>query len=142
MVAEVTWLAEAWNFLCGWGGISIAIGVVATAIAILEPKQLDLITDLRKWAITVAVIAFSSTGLIAHGYKNGIAVKQAEWNKALAAEAVNGEKDRAAAVAAVGSDDPDRSVFQNDPFNRDAGQQPTKPAGPVRWPSAHHLFGK
>lgn len=139
----LSWITELWHFLFGWPGADIVVGICAVAVAVLEPPIIAaIIPDLRKWAICLAVLAFSLTAISGKFFNDGIAVKQAEWNKALAAEAVNGEKDRAAAVAAVGSDDPDRSVFQNDSFNRDAGQQPTKPAGPVRWPSAHHLFGK
>lgn len=138
----LTFFADVWHFLFGWPSLLILVGAAATAIAVLEPKQLDAITDLRKWAIVVAAIAFTCTGLLAHGYSNGLAEKQRQWDSALASEATAGEKARSDAVDTVGPVPADRSVFRGDPWNRDAGAQPTKRASPVRWLASHHLFGK
>gem|GEM_PF-4554504 len=111
-----------WHFVFGWSSLFVLVGIAATAIAILEPKQLDAITDLRKWAILVAVIAFSATGLLAHGYSNGLAEKQRQWDNALAKEAGNGESARTDAERTVGHDTPD--AVRNDGWNRDNWKRP------------------
>lgn len=136
------WLESAWHFVFGWPSLLVLVGAAATAIAILEPKQLDAITDLRKWAIVVAFVAFTCTGLLAHGYSNGLAEKQRQWDNALVQEGTAGEKARSDAVDSVGPVPSDRSVFSDDKWNRDAGTQPIKHASPVRWLASHHLFGK
>jgi len=133
-----------WHFIWGWATVDLIVGTVAIVIAILEPPIIAaLIPDLRKWAIAVAVVAFTFMGILAHGYQNGLAEKQRQWNEALARDIAKGEADRAAAVAAEPADTSDRSVFSDDIYNRDrAGPTGTKPAGKVRWFATDHLFGK
>jgi hypothetical protein len=110
-------ISEAWHFFFGWAGINIAIGTLATLVAILEPKFLDAITDLRKWAIVVAVVAFTATGLIGYGYRHGLAERDREHAAALDREIRSGEKAGEDAERAL-PPTADRSVFRNDPFNR------------------------
>jgi hypothetical protein len=140
----VGWTFHAiWAFLFGWAAIDMLVGFAAVAVAVLEPAIIAaLIPDLRKWAIATAVVAFTCMGILTHGYSNGLAEKQHEWDAALAQAAIDGEKARAKAVADVPADTTDRGVFSDDPFNRDRGKQQPKPQGPVRWLATHHLFGK
>jgi hypothetical protein len=134
-----------WNYLFGWAGIDVLVGAAACVIAALEPPFIAvLIPDLRKWAIAVAVVAFTFMGIEAHGYKLGLDEKQRQWDAAIAREAVNGEKARADAERDIGPVTSDRSMFSSDPDNRDGdGKQPGDgKAGPLRWLAPHHLFGK
>lgn len=118
------WMQSAWHFVASPSSIPVAVGIVATAIAVLLPKQLDFITDLRKWAIVVAVCAFSMVGLLAHGYKNGLAEKQRQWDAALVKEVTRGEAAGADAVDTVGPMPSDRRMLRSDPFNRNSGTEP------------------
>ncbi len=120
----MAWLELAWHFVFGWAGVDMLIGFAAVAIAVLEPKQLDAITDLRKWAIGVAVVAFTFTGLIAHGYKSGSDEVKRQWNAALAKEADRGEAARDDADRTVGPMPSDRRMLRSDPFNRNSGAEP------------------
>jgi hypothetical protein len=103
-------------------GVDILIGAAAVAVAVLEPKQLDAITDLRKWAIGVAVIAFTLTGAIAYGYKSGYAERDRQLLNDLAKEAKQGEQAGEDADRTVLSDTPDR--VRNDRRNRDNWSKP------------------
>lgn len=95
-------LQEGWHFVFGWAGLDILVGAAAVAIAVLEPPIIAaIIPDLRKWAIAAAVVAFTCTGLIAYGYKNGIDEKQAEWDRAKSATIEHTEKVRDSAVRRV-----------------------------------------
>lgn len=114
----MTWIVTIWHFVIGWAGVDMIVGFIALAIAILEPKFLDAVTDLRKWAIVVAAIAFTATGLIAHGYKNGLAEKQHQWDAALERELAVGEAARDQAERSMPPVSSDRSVLRSDPFNR------------------------
>lgn len=140
----VSWLSEIWHFLFGWPAVDILIGAACVAIAVLEPPIIaTIIPDLRKWAIAGAVVAFTFLTISGKFYHDGIAFKQAEWDSALAKQVEQGEADRAAAVAAEPAATSDRSVFNDDPDNRDrSGADGIKPKGPVRWLASHHLFGK
>jgi hypothetical protein len=113
-------------FLWSWASVNIIVGCVAVAIAVLLPKQLDFVTDLRKWAIAVAVVAFTLAGAIAHGYKNGLAEKQRQWDAALVKEIDGGERAASDAADTVGPMSTDRSLFRGDPFNRDRGNPPVR----------------
>lgn len=119
-----SWFQSAGAFLWSWASVNIIVGCVAVAVAVLLPKQLDFVTDLRKWAIMVAVVAFTLTGAIAHGFKIGLAEKQRQWDAALVRESGQSEKDRADAERVVGPMPTDRSVFRNDPFNRNRNGPP------------------
>lgn len=121
-----TW-NSAWQLLNSSFSITNIVGGGAVAIAILLPKQLDFITDLRKWAIVVAVCAFGYSGVFVKGMNHGLSVKQAEWNAAVSVESTKGEKARSDAVDAIGPVSADRSVLRSDPRNRD--KRRTKPAG-------------
>lgn len=136
------WLQSAWHFVASPSSIPVAVGIAATAVAVLLPKQLDFITDLRKWAIVVAVGAFSMTGLLAHGYSNGLAEKQRQWDNALAAETIAGDTARSDAVDAVGPVPADRRMFDNDPWNRDPRPVGSQHKGALRWLEGHRVFGK
>lgn len=142
----MNWLREAWVYFFGWPAIATVVGCCALAIAILEPKQLDAITDLRKWAIGVAVLAFSFlpiSGKYYHdGVAEGIAVEQSVWDKAVDAEVDAGDEARSDAVATVHDESPDS--VRDDPRNRDArGPQPAaRSKSPVRGLARHRFFGK
>ncbi len=139
------WLIETiWHFVWGWAGVDMIVGAAALAVAVLLPKQLDFITDLRKWAIGVAVVAFTFTGLIAHGYKNGLDEKQRQWDAALAREAVNGETARSDSERAVGPVTTDRGVFRGDPDNRDGERKQSgrHTEGALRRVAPYFLFRK
>lgn len=131
-----------WNFIASSASVATIVGGIAVAVAILLPKQLDFVTDLRKWAIVVAAIAFSYSFIAAKFYNDGIAVKQAEWDVAKVAEAENGEQARNDAESAVRALPPDS--MRNDPRNRDGwGKQPEAGSkGKVRWLESHRFFGK
>lgn len=114
------WTLQAiWGFLVSSASVSTLIGGAAVAVAVLLPKQLDWITDLRKWAICVAVCAFAYSFVAGKFYHDGLAVKQAEWNAALAREAAQGEQARNDAVDSVGPMPAERGMFRGDPYNRD-----------------------
>ena len=117
-------LNSIWQLVVSTFSIANVIGGIAVAIAVLLPKQLDFITDLRKWAIVVAVCAFGYSVVYTKGYSHGLSVKQIEWDGALVKEAGNGEKARADAERAVGPVSPDRSLLRSDPFNRNSGTEP------------------
>lgn len=143
------WLQSFVAFLWSWATVDIVVGITATAVAVLMPPWLTFfIPDLRKWAIAVAVVAFTLTGTIAYGFKNGIDEKQRQWDAALASEATKGEKDRADAERSVGPLTTDRSVFDNDPDNRDRNsssdskQGGKRPQGTLRRVAPHSILGK
>lgn len=119
-------IEAAWHFLFGWAGIDMLIGFAAVAIAILEPKQFDAITDLRKWAICVAVVAFTLMGAIAHGYKNGFDECKRQWDAALVKETDNGETARDNAERTVGPVPASRELLRGDPFNRNRREPPVR----------------
>lgn len=79
------WADSLWNFILSSASISTLIGVAAIAVAVLTPSWFSAITDLRKWAIVVAVIAFGHTAIAAKFYKEGLDVKQAQWDAAVQA---------------------------------------------------------
>lgn len=110
------WLASLWHFVFGWPAVTVLVGMGATAVAILEPKQLDAITDLRKWAICVAVVAFSLTVIAGKFYDDGLTEKQRQWDAALAKEAVSGAKILDDARRDARADTPDS--LRNDSWNR------------------------
>ena len=117
-----TALNSLWHFIASSASIATIIGGVAVAIAILEPKQLDAITDLRKWAIVVAVVAFSYTSIAGKFYNDGLAVKQAQWDASLVKEIGNGEAARDDAERTVGPVPASRELLRGDPFNRNRGK--------------------
>lgn len=131
-----------WHFIASSASAATIVGGIAVTVAVLLPKQLDFITDLRKWAIVVAVIAFSYTAIAGKFYNDGLAVKQTEWDSAIDVEADNGEQARTDAESAVRALPADG--MRNDPRNRDnRGKQPEAGAkGKVRWLESHRLFGK
>lgn len=112
------WLQSAWAFVASTASISTIVGGIAIAIAVLLPKQLDFITDLRKWAIVVAAVAFSYTSVAGKFYNDGLNEKQRQWDNALVSESRNGEAARTDAERTVGPVISDRSLFRDDPFNR------------------------
>ena len=137
----MNFLSLAWHFLFGWAGIDLLIGIACVAVAILEPPIVAvLIPDLRKWAIAGAVVAFTLTGAITYGYKNGSDEKQRQWDAALVRELELGERARSSAVATVGPMPSDRGVFRGDPDNRDRGEQAVEHRGALRGLDPYHLF--
>lgn len=116
----IVWMAlqSLWHFLFGWAGIDILIGFAAVAVAALMPTVVvAFIPDLRKWAIGVAVVAFTLTGAIAYGYKNGSDEKQRQWDAGLSREIVDGNEVLAGAVRDAARATPDS--VRNDRWNRD-----------------------
>lgn len=139
------WIAAAWNYIFGWAGVDMLVGIAFVAVAVLEPPFVAvLIPDLRKWAIAGAVIAFTCMGCIAYGHKNGIDFTRAQWNAALDRQIVGGEKARDDAVRDIGPLTSNRRLFDNDRDNRDGpGEQPGKVApGALLRLAPHHLFRK
>jgi len=117
------WAADVWHFLFGWASVAILVGIGAIVIAALEPPIIAaLIPDLRKWAIAVAVVAFSLTTIAGKYYDDGLTEKQRQWDDALSQEAVAGNAAHSEAVATVKRDTPDR--LRNDKRNRDNWKQP------------------
>jgi hypothetical protein len=128
MVEEVRMISIAlnslWHFIYSSASVATLIGYGAAAVAVLLPKQLDFITDLRKWAIVVAVIAFSYTSVAGKFYNVGLAVKQAQWDAALVREAKDGDKILKDAERDSRADTPDS--LRNDSWNRDNWNDETK----------------
>lgn len=119
----ITALESVGHFFLGWPSLAVIVGIVALVIATLEPAGLAaIVPDLRKTMIFVAVVAFTFTAISGKYYNDGLSEKQRQWDAAVAQEAVNGEKARAAAVASVTAELP--SSVRNDPFNRDNRKQP------------------
>ena len=114
--------ASAWGFIASSASIATLIGCGAVAVAILLPKPFDFITDLRKWAVVVAVVAFSFTAIAGKFYHDGLAEKQRQWNVALDREAVNGAKILLDAGRAARNDTPDS--LRLDSWNRGARIKP------------------
>lgn len=112
------WLQSWVNFILSSASITTLIGGAAIVVAILLPKQLDFITDLRKWAIVVAAVALSYTSIAGKFYHDGLTEKQRQWDAALQREADTSETARADAERTIGPQSSDRSVFRDDPFNR------------------------
>ena len=136
-------LADIWHFLFGWASIAILVGIGATALALLEPAPVAvLIPDLRKWAIAVAVVAFSFTLISGKYYDDGLTEKQSQWDAAAKQEIVNGDKARADAVVTVGPVPTDRSVFAHDARNRDSKQPAVKPKSKMPRLAPAFLFRK
>lgn len=103
-----------WHLVLSSASVSTLIGGIAVAIAVLLPKQLDFITDLRKWAIVVAVIAFGYSAVYSRGYVHGLSIKQAQWDAAVTKEVDAGEQARIDAERTVTPDS-----VRNDKRNRD-----------------------
>lgn len=118
------WLDSLWHFVVSAASIFTIIGVAATLIAVFLPKPFDWITDLRKWAIVVAVIAFSFTAIAGKFFNDGLNVKQAQWEAAVAAEAVTGDSIGAEAERSVHVEPADSRLLRDDPWNRDNWKQP------------------
>jgi hypothetical protein len=116
-------LGAIWALIISSFSIATVVGVIALAIAILEPAIVAaLIPDLRKWAIVVAVIAFGYSAVFTKGMDYGLSVKQTQWDTAAKQEVVNGNAARSKAVATV-RNLPSNSV-RHDGWNRDNWKQP------------------
>lgn len=112
----------AWQFIFGWAGFAILIGVSAVAVAIMTPPAIArFIPNLRMTAIIVAITAFSFTTIAGKYYADGLDVKQSEWDQALGREADNGNKARSDAVRTLRDEPPDG--VRLDPRNRDNWRQ-------------------
>jgi len=117
------WIQSLWHFVFGWPSVAVLVGVACTALAVLEPPIIaTIIPDLRKWAIAVAVVAFTFTGIAGKYYNDGLNEKKRQWDEAISREAGNGEAARDDAVRAIGPVPADRSVFQHDRHNRNRGK--------------------
>lgn len=102
MAILAAWFDIAAALVFGWFSVATLIGFAALAVAIFLPKPLDWITDLRKWAIVVAVCAFGFAGLSAHYYALGLDTKQAQWDAArVAADAAKAAQERVIAAHAA-----------------------------------------
>jgi hypothetical protein len=109
---------SAWHYIASSASVATLIGAAAVAVAVLLPKPLDFVTDLRKWAVVVAVCAFGYSFTYGKGYSDALGVKQSEWNSALVHETSDGEKARTDAERTVGPVSSDRRLLRSDPFNR------------------------
>lgn len=72
MIALVT------NFILGWGGLGVLIGIGAVAWASFMPI-------FKREALMVAAVAFTCTFIYGKGYSDGAAVTQARWDAAVKA---------------------------------------------------------
>lgn len=118
----IGWLEAAWHFLFGWPSVAILIGIGATVVAVIEPPILDkLIPNLRRFAIIVAVVAFSLTAIMGKYYNDGLSEIKAQVDDGLARESVDGEAAHDDAVRAVTSADP--RGLRNDRWNRDVARR-------------------
>lgn len=108
-------LNSIWHLLISSTSIANLIGLAAVAVAVLLPKQLDFVTDLRKWAIVVAVVAFGYSTIYMQGYSNGIHVKQSEWDASVRRATDAGEAARNRAERDVGGN----AGGLSDKWNRD-----------------------
>lgn len=121
-----SWLQLIWHFLFGWAGIDMLIGFACVAVAVLTPPAITVfIPDLRKWAVYGAVVAFTLTGAIAYGYKNGSDEMRRQWDAALVREFDTGEKILRDSVRDARSDTPER--MRNDRWNRDNWKDGRRP---------------
>lgn len=129
----MSWIEAGWNFIVGWAGIDMIVGVIAVVVAVLVPP-------LRRYAIYTAIVAFTCMGLIAYGYNEGLKETNRQWDAALAREAAAGNQARTDAVATVGTVPSDRGMFRGDPDNRDGRKEAEQPRGPLRGLDPYHLF--
>lgn len=107
------------QFLWSSASVTTLIGCGAVAVAVLTPPLIArFIPNLRVIAICVAAVAFSYTFVLAKGFNHGLQVKQVEWNRAIEAEADNGEAARSDAESTVRALPPDS--LRLDPWNRDS----------------------
>jgi hypothetical protein len=112
------WLEALWHFFFGWPSVTILVGVAAVVIAVIEPPFLDaLIPNLRKFAILVAVVAFSITAIMGKYYNDGLNEIKAQVNDGLVRETAQGEAAHDNAVRTV--DTAGARGLQNDRWNRD-----------------------
>jgi hypothetical protein len=119
----MSWTIHAlWKFVESSASVATLIGCGALAVAILEPTILARYTDLRKWALAVAAVAFSYVFIGGYFYHLGLAEKQAEWDRALVQEVENGKKALDDAIAAEPVVPTDRRLFSGDHYNRDSGK--------------------
>lgn len=112
------WTFDAvWQLVISTFSIANVIGIAAVAVAVLMPAWLGAITDLRKWAIVVAVIAFGYSAVFTKGVDYGLSIKQAEWDAAVKASIAKSKDARTDAERDVSRDVP--SLVPNDIYNRD-----------------------
>ena len=112
------WLEAAWHFVFGWPSVTILIGSAATAVAVFLPPTVALVMPgLRRFAVIVAVIAFSLTAIMGKYYNDGLNEIKAQVDAGLAREAVQGEAAHDDAVHAV--DAAGAGGLRNDRWNRD-----------------------
>lgn len=126
MVAAMMLVNSLWHFIASSASVATIIGCTALAVAIFSGNIIVrfAIPDLRKWAIVVAVIAFSYTSIAGKFYNDGLSVKQAQWDASLVKETENGEKARDDAERTVAPVSSDRRMLRSDPFNRNSGTEP------------------
>jgi hypothetical protein len=117
-------IESAWHFVFGWPAVAVLIGIAATAAAIFSENIIIkfAIPDLRKWAICVAVVAFSFTAIAGKYYNDGLAEKRRQWDADLEREAANGAKILLDAGRDARSDTPDS--LRNDSWNRGNRKRP------------------
>jgi hypothetical protein len=77
----------------------------------------------KLWFVAIGGIVAVFSIAVAIGVKLGENHVRSQWNTALEQEAQNGETAHTDAVDTVGPVSADRSLFQNDRFNRDRGKQ-------------------
>lgn len=112
------------HLLFGWFGVATLIGCAAVAVAIfsvwidsvMPVVLLPFTTNLRHYAIAVAIIAFSFTAVSGRYYNEGIKIEKAKWDAAVQAAIDKGQKAHDDAEHSVDTD-PDGRLPDN--FNRD-----------------------
>ncbi len=126
------WVKAAWDFIFGWAGVDMLVGFACIAVAAFETWIIGalgplgrFVPDLRKWALAAAVVAFTLTGAIGYGYKNGVSFTKSEWVAAQRQEITDGERIHDEAVRDSRSDTPD--VVRNDSWNRDNWKHGNRP---------------
>jgi hypothetical protein len=66
------------NFILGWGGLGVLIGIGAVVWASFMPI-------FKREALMVAAVAFAATFIYGKGYNDGAAVVQSRWDAAVKA---------------------------------------------------------
>jgi hypothetical protein len=132
----VTELLFRWtlDWLIGWGGLSLFVGLGAGAAWFLLPA---LFVKLRALAFNVALGAFAFNTVYTMGYGNGAATTKAEWKAAEGRGIKTGEDDRTTSEQEIPpvveqtvegpvakphnppAAPPRKRLFRGDPYNRD-----------------------
>lgn len=112
-------LNAVWQLIVSSFSITNLIGIGAVAVAVSMPtlpKWLPF-SNLRQWAILVAVVAFGYSAVLTKGVDYGLSIKQAEWDAAVKSSIEKSKVARTDAERDLPRDVP--SELSNDIYNRD-----------------------